>query len=93
MSTLVDAVVAETPFTLVAIVALPITSVCKGFADVAEYADFAPVIRIMLAHEAVWRCWRLYELSEWPPITMPSQRMRAFTAWRIPARRSLSFVT
>lgn len=55
VSTLINAVVAEAPFTFITIVALPVTSVCEGFADIAEHADFSPMIRIVLTHENVRR--------------------------------------
>lgn len=47
---LIDAVVAVAPVPFVTIVAFPVACVCVCFADLAEDANFHPVLGVVFAH-------------------------------------------
>ena len=55
MTTLVDAVVAVAPFAFVAVVALPVACIRECFTNVAKYANFLSLLRVVFAHQYMRR--------------------------------------
>ena len=54
MATLIYTIIAVAPLAFVAVVTLPVASVCEGLADVAEHTDFPALLWVVFAHERMW---------------------------------------
>lgn len=92
VAALVDTVVAVTPFAFVAVVTFPVAGVCERFADVTEDTSFLPLLRVVLAHECMWRGGRFNKLCERPSIPLPGEHMRMLTVGWIAALGCVALV-
>jgi hypothetical protein len=93
MVALVDTVIAVTPVAFIAVVALPITGIGIGSANIAESAYFYPLLRIVFAHEHMRRGCGFRKWRHWSTITMPNENVWVFVVGWVASFRRFSFVT
>lgn len=81
---LVHAVIAKAPISLIAKVTLPVTGICKSFTCVTENAFFEPLLRVVVAHKLMRRGWRFGQQRQWCSVATSGQNMRQFILGGIP---------
>ena len=92
MASLVDAVIAVSPFPFVAVVAFPITCVRPLATDVAEHTSLQSLIRIIFARKCAWRCNAIGELELRFPILVSTEDVRILVGRRVTTGRSFLLI-